>query len=170
MSWEQLLGVSWPKNACDRSGECCRGAAQVTPWQNLMKNAASGDETARAFLNQYMPYESRSKARQFAPDAVKASLALAEARGDDPDEVVFYHCRYLKGQSDCQIYEDRPALCRDFPESPFGAIPACCGYASYSRDCLSRAQALRDELARLKTMQSMLEWGQEHSQSTQESQ
>lgn len=151
--WEQLLGIRWPSNACNRSGECCRGAAQVTPWQNLLKNAAAGDTTARTFLNQYIPYANLEEARQYAPDGVAASLAIAQSRGERKEDIIFYHCRFLRGKSECQIYEDRPSLCRDFPESPFGAIPDCCGYKAISQQCLNHIEALKQELARLKSQQ-----------------
>lgn len=155
--WEKLLGISWPRNACDRSGECCRGAAQTAPWNTLLRDAAQGNLTARAFLNQYVPYPSLEAASASAPDAVAASLAITEQRGDVKENVVFYHCRFLKNKSECQIYEDRPTLCRDFPESPFGAIPACCGYASTTKRCLDQVESLRRELEDLKKLQAMLE-------------
>ena len=155
--WQTLLEIPWPKNACDRSGECCRGAAQVSPWKTLLRNAAQGNSDARDFLNQYMPYPSRAEALKNAPDAVVASLAIALERGDRDEGVIFYHCRFLKGKSECQIYEDRPQLCRDFPESPFGAVPSCCGYYSVTRQCRDKLQDLQSELADLKQQQALLE-------------
>ncbi len=154
--WEALLGRQWPKNACDRSGECCRGAAQIAPWRNLLSLAAQGDSTARDFLNQYVPYLSFAMAQQAAPDAVEASLQVGREKGYHLEDMVFYHCRFLKGQSECQIYEDRPVLCRTFPESPFGAIPRCCGYYQEAQQCLGQIEALRQELARLKGQKALL--------------
>lgn len=154
-SWEQLLGISWPRSACDQSGECCRGAAQVAPWRTLLAQAAQGHSHARAFLNQYIPYPSMRKARQHAPHAVQASLEVLNSRDESSSDVVFYHCRFLTGSNTCQIYEDRPQLCRDFPESPFGAIPACCGYAPIAATCRTRLAQLREELAKLKQQQQI---------------
>ncbi len=159
--WERLLGIRWPENACDRSGECCRGAAQIAPWGRLLRHAADGDLTARAFLNQFVPYPDLEAANREAPHALAASQSIAESRGEDVEALVLYRCRYLRGQNACQIYEDRPALCRDFPESPFGAVPACCGYAEATRACRQRLHDLRAELADLKKRQSMLQsWQQ----------
>jgi Fe-S-cluster containining protein len=155
--WEELLGVQWPENACDQSGECCRGAAQLAPWKNLLPLAATGDATARDFLNQYVAYPSRETAQESAPYAVEASLQVAHAKGYRSAEIIFYHCRYLKGKNECQIYEDRPTLCRTFPESPFGAIPSCCGYYAEARRCLSQIESLRQELAVLKHQQALIE-------------
>jgi Fe-S-cluster containining protein len=152
--WEELLGRKWPKNACDRSGECCRGAAQYAPWRNILPLAASGDATARDFLNQYMPYPNIEIARQNAPDGVAASLKIARANGQAEDEIIFYRCRFLTGQNQCQIYEDRPTLCRTYPESPFGAIASCCGYYGEAQSCLSQIEDLREELAELKRQQA----------------
>lgn len=150
--WQTLLGVDWPasdspQSLCDQSGECCRGAAQVLPWQNLLRQAAKGDETARDFMAQFVPYVSQEEARLGAPDAVAASLKIAAERGDTLSDVIFYHCRFLKNKNQCQIYEDRPSLCREFPESPFGSIPACCGYASLTKTCLQKITDLKQELA-----------------------
>ena len=152
--WEVLLGMRWPRNACDRSGECCRGAGQLAPWSGILALASSGDMEARAFLSQYVPYPSLELARASAPDALAASLKVIAERGDEPGDLVLYGCRYLKGQSECQIYEDRPQLCRDFPESPFGAIPSCCGYAPAARACHARIADLKAELADLKRQQA----------------
>jgi len=155
--WEELLGRKWPANACDRSGECCRGAAQHAPWDNLIPLAAQGDETARNFLSQYAPYPSHEVARQNAPDGVQASMEIAALKGYAEADLVFYHCRYLTGKSECQIYEDRPTLCRTYPESPFGAIAKCCGYYTEAQSCLQQVENLRQELADLKHQQALID-------------
>jgi len=153
--WETLLERQWPQNACDRSGECCRGAAQYLPWKNLLPLAAQGDITARAFLNQYIPYPDSKTAMTHAPHGVEASLSVARAKGYAEDDLVYYHCRFLKGKSECQIYEDRPKFCRTYPESPFGAIPSCCGYFSESQSCLSQIETMRAELTTLKQQMAL---------------
>lgn len=157
-SWEELLEINWPKpggtqSLCDQSGECCRGAAQLAPWQNTLKNAAQGDTSARDFLNQFIPYASLEQARANAPSGVEANLALSTERGDNLNDLVFYHCRFLKGKNSCQIYEDRPSLCREFPESPFTSIPGCCGYAKLATTCKQKITDMKTELARLKEAQ-----------------
>jgi uncharacterized protein (TIGR00106 family) len=155
--WQGLLGIDWPEDACDRSGECCRGAAQVAPWANVLVRAARGDLTARAFISQFVPYTERAQAERKAPHGVAASLQVVRERGQNTDETIFYRCRFLKGTNECQVYEDRPALCRDFPDSPFGAVPACCGYAGVTRQCRDKMNGLRQQLADLKRLQSVLE-------------
>lgn len=152
--WEKLLGIEWPKNACDQSGECCRGAAQMAPWANLIPQAASGSQTARNFLSQFIPYPSQLDALQHAPSAVEASLEVVRLRGEKEEDIVFYHCRYLQGKSTCLVYEDRPNLCREFPESPFGSIPKCCGYFNAKKQCLDQIDTLKKELQCLKSMQT----------------
>jgi Fe-S-cluster containining protein len=154
--WETLLGIQWPKDACDRSGECCRSAAQSSPWANLLRHASQNNTTARNFLNQFIPYPSLEIAKQHAPHGVEASLEIAHLQGTPHTELVFYHCRFLKGKSECQIYEDRPALCRDYPESPFGAIATCCGYFETKQKCMNRIDELKQELQHLKQLQSSL--------------
>lgn len=155
-NWEEALGLKWPSNQCDQSGECCRGAAQYEPWANLLRQAAKGDLTARNFLSQYQPYANQTDAIASAPDAVEASLRIASERGQKPESVIFYRCIFLKGTNQCQIYEDRPTLCRDFPESPFGAIPKCCGYYATQQACYQIAHGLRQELETLRKLQTLL--------------
>lgn len=155
-TWEKLLDIRWPEAACDQSGECCRGAAQYQPWQTLIRQAAQGDSTARNFLSQYQPYPTRLLAETEAPHAVEASLAVIHDRKQNPDDVIFYRCIYLKNKNECQIYEDRPTLCRDFPESPFSAIPNCCGYASVQKACTQKAAQLKAELEHLKTLKTKI--------------
>jgi Fe-S-cluster containining protein len=157
MKWEELLGVKWPKNQCDQSGECCRGAAQIKPWERLIQQAAQGNPTSRTFLNQYTPYTNYKAALEAAPAAVDASLEIALSRGENPEDLVFYHCIYLEGRNQCQIYEDRPTLCRDFPESPFGAIPKCCGYYPVKLKCLEKGKELKQQLANLKALKERLQ-------------
>lgn len=155
-SWEEILNMKWPQNACDQSGECCRGATQHQPWNALLQQAARGDTTARNFLNQFRPYPSHQAATESAPHAVEASLRIIQERGQKVENLVFYRCIYLQGANQCQIYEDRPTLCRDFPESPFSAIPACCGYKPVQQECAQKAQSLKQELARLKELQASI--------------
>ena len=119
----------------------------MAPWDRILRQAAPGDETARDFLPLFVPYTSQNDAVQQAPDAVTASLRLAAERGDVLEEVVFYRCRYLEGKNRCRVYEDRPQLCREYPESPFGVVPQCCGYASTTQACLSRLEQMRADLA-----------------------
>jgi Fe-S-cluster containining protein len=154
--WETFLERQWPRNACDRSGECCRGAAQYLPWKNLLPQAAQGELTARAFLNQYIPYPNFETAATHAPYGVEASLSVARAKGYVEDDLIYYHCRFLKGKNECRIYEDRPTFCRTYPESPFGAIPNCCGYSAEAKSCLSQIETMRAELATLKQQMALL--------------
>lgn len=160
-NWQELLSIKWPdptspQSLCDQSGECCRGASQYQPWETTLINAGKGDKTARDFLNQFTPYPSQSIAKLSAPDAVKSSRITAQEQDRNPDEVVFYRCQYLKGKNECQIYEDRPTLCREFPESPFGSIPSCCGYASTANACHNKLTDLKKELEALKTLQNQI--------------
>ncbi len=154
---KEAIDITWPDPAgrlslCDQSGECCRGAAQYAPWQegSTLDQARLGDVTARAFLNQFVPYSSLDEAKLSAPAALEAALLVVADRNQNKDELVLYRCRYLKGKSTCQIYEDRPQLCREFPETPFGGIPSCCGYYSLAQECSSRIDSLKMELEAIK--------------------
>lgn len=156
-TWEKLLDISWPEGACDQSGECCRGASQHKPWKNVLQQAASGNRAARNFLNQFTPYSSKQEAEASAPEAVRSTLKNAQELGYQAQNLVFYRCNYLKGVSHCSIYEDRPQLCRDYPESPFSAIANCCGYANIQQKCLQKIDAIKNELTESKELLSKKE-------------
>ncbi len=154
---KEAIDITWPDpsspaSLCDQSGECCRGAAQYAPWNegSTLDQARLGDSTARAFLNQFVPYSSLEDAQQHAPAALESALLVVADRNQNKDDLVLYRCRYLQGKNVCQIYEDRPQLCREFPETPFGGIPSCCGYYSLAQECSSRIEDLKNELEALK--------------------
>ena len=40
-------------------------------------------------------------------------------------------CNYIGEDNLCQIYENRPQACKDFPSSPFEGLPEGCGYEGW---------------------------------------
>lgn len=40
-------------------------------------------------------------------------------------------CNYIGDDNLCQIYENRPQACKDFPSSPFEVLPEGCGYEGW---------------------------------------
>lgn len=40
-------------------------------------------------------------------------------------------CNYIGDDNLCQIYENRPQACKDFPASPFEGLPDGCGYEGW---------------------------------------
>ena len=154
--WEETFGVKFPK--CKMTGYCCSMASPSVPPGVLLKKAAEGDSFARDFLNLFQAYKSREEAYAIAPELVDKTLSYASRSNkyQSSDQVVFYRCRFLKGKNQCQVYEDRPQLCRDYPDSPFLVVPPGCAYEQWSNECKKKYYELKEELNNLKALKEKL--------------
>ena len=50
------------------------------------------------------------------------------------DEVYFYHCPKLTKDNRCSDYENRPQICRDFPDNALSILPKTCGYKGWKEE------------------------------------
>jgi Fe-S-cluster containining protein len=149
--WEQLLNISKPE-ICKRTAACCLTATSLEPWKKI--TAASKNQELKDFFNIFIPYLDKNDVKEKYPDAFKSSIEIASSRSSYKSEnLYFYYCRFLDPPNHCQIYEDRPSLCRSFPESPFDAIPETCGYYEWACNCRQKYYELQTELKRLKLFQ-----------------
>ena len=154
--WEKCLGVKFP--TCKMTGLCCRVASPSLPVIELIKKAAEGDSFARDFLCLFVPYQSIEEARAISFEVVENSLMQAEksSKFQSKDQVVFFRCRYLEGKNKCLVYEDRPQLCRDYPDTPFIVMPQDCGFKEWSKECKKKYADLAKDFENLKQMQEIL--------------
>lgn len=154
--WEQYLGVKYP--ACKMTGQCCRLATPSLPAVELLKKAAEGDSFARDFLCLFEPYNSIEQARSLAPELVERALIQAKKspKFKSVDQVVFFCCRYLKGKNECMVYEDRPQLCRDYPDTPFLLMHPGCAFENWSKECKQKYKVIKEELKTLQSIQKIL--------------
>ncbi len=150
--WEAILGVPKPAG-CNLKAACCSVAVPSVPVWELFQKAAQGDETSRDFLSVFVPHASHQAARAFYPedpshiDRVLAMVTQQKTRAAmQAQQVVFYHCRNLGADRRCQIYEDRPAFCRDYPASPMALLVKGCGYQSWVAACKTRLAELGYEI------------------------
>lgn len=156
--WEKLLGIKYPK--CKMTGLCCRVASPSLPVIELIKKAAEGDSFARAFLNIFQPYKSIDEARAISPEVVEKSLIQAEksSKFKSKDQVVFFRCRFLEGDNKCLVYEDRPQLCRDYPDTPFIVMPPGCGFEEWSKECKNKYSEMAKDLENYRNIKNMLNY------------
>ena len=49
-------------------------------------------------------------------------------------DVYFYHCPKLTEDKRCSDYENRPQICRDFPDNPLSILPEACGYKKWKEE------------------------------------
>ena len=76
-------------------------------------------------MSVFVPYASKEDARKVYPEYIKM---LEENKEDN---VYFYHCPKLTEDKRCSDYENRPQICRDFPDNPLSILPKSCGYKQW---------------------------------------
>lgn len=118
---------------CHMCGACCRMASTDAPYEEMLTRAASGDDFARQFTSVFLPYASREKAREKAPDIVAAVLAESTLETDGEERIFFYHCPYVGEDNRCTVYGTgkRPAMCASYPETPLSFVAGQCAWKSW---------------------------------------
>ena len=110
---------------CVGCATCCNLACSEFSPAELKQKAENGDNFAAQFLSVFDPYASKEDARKVYPEYIKM---LEENKEDN---VYFYHCPKLTEDKRCSDYENRPQICRDFPDNPLSILPKSCGYKQW---------------------------------------
>lgn len=113
---------------CVGCATCCNLACSEFSPAQLEQKAANGDNFAKQFLSVFIPYASKEEARNVYPEYIRM---LEENKEDD---VYFYHCPKLTEDKRCSDYENRPQICRDFPDNPLSILPESCGYKKWKEE------------------------------------
>jgi Fe-S-cluster containining protein len=155
--WSEQFNVPYPD--CNMCGKCCRCASPSTPTQELIKRAENKDTFAKDFLDIFIPYSSIDEARKVCQETVERSIKACEKPDTKvkKEQLVFYHCKYISDDNKCLIHEDRPNLCRDFPDMPFLIFPQGCAYENWSKECKQKYNHLQEDLKTAKEMQKEIE-------------
>ena len=111
--------------SCAGCGACCRFAVSEFSPDELREKAQGGDNFASQFIQTFIPYESIDEARKIYPEYV----AFLENSGDD--EFYFYHCPKVTDDNRCPDYENRPQICRDFPDVTNLFLPKTCSFTPW---------------------------------------
>ena len=107
---------------CARCSSCCNMASSEFTYAQLKEKAENGDRFAKEFTSIFVPYESNDIPRKIYPEYVE----LLEEKFEG--EIQFYHCPKLGEDGLCTDYENRPSICRSFPDNPLAALPPKCGF------------------------------------------
>lgn len=110
---------------CNGCATCCNLACSEFSPDELKKRAESGDNFAKQFLSVFIPYSSKEEARKVYPEYIE----LLEKNKEN--DVYFYHCPKLTEDKRCSDYENRPQICRDFPDNPLTLLPVSCGFCEW---------------------------------------
>lgn len=113
---------------CIGCATCCNLACSEFSPEELKKKADNGDNFASQFLSVFIPYNSKEEAIKVYPEYI---TMLDESK---EDKVYFYHCPKLTGDNRCSDYENRPQICRDFPDNPLSILPKSCGYKKWKEE------------------------------------
>ena len=113
---------------CIGCATCCNLACSEFSPEELKVKAENGDNFAKQFLSVFIPYASKEEARKVYPEYIQMLEENKE------DEVYFYHCPKLTAEKRCSDYENRPQICRDFPDNPLSILPKTCGYKKWKEE------------------------------------
>ena len=124
--WNEILAYR-KEFSCAGCGTCCRLACSEFSPEQLKLKAEHSDRFAEQFLSIFVPYNTREEVKKIYPEYIKML--------DDNKEqkVYFYHCIKLTESNRCSDYENRPQICRDFPDNPLALLPKTCGYYNWKQ-------------------------------------
>jgi Fe-S-cluster containining protein len=128
---------------CHKCGKCCRSATAYQSPEELQRRAVEGDKDAMDFLEVFEAYPSVQDAMAAEPEQVRQVMAEVEGRTDlTPDDMVFYHCRYVTPEGMCGIYERRPRFCQSAPGTGWTLMPPGCGFEGWQFEQREKHKAL----------------------------
>lgn len=126
--WQKMLSYR-DHFKCVGCATCCNLACSEFSYEELKQKAKNGDNFATQFVSIFIPYETQEEAKQVYPEYFE--LLAEKLNGED---VYFYHCPKLTSDKRCSDYENRPQICRDFPDNPLSLLPKTCGYCGWKEE------------------------------------
>ncbi len=125
--WQEIL--SYRKNFhCKGCATCCNLACSEFSPEQLKEKALKGDKFAEQFTSIFIPYESKEDAEKFYPEYHQLLKNTID------EDVYFYHCPKLTECKRCSDYENRPQICRVFPDNPLSILPESCGFYEWRQE------------------------------------
>ncbi len=109
---------------CKMCGACCRlSISEFSPVQ-LLEKASRGDKFAKEFISTFTPYEHEE-------DAQKQYPLYYDLLKESGEKVYFYHCKKVTEDNKCSDYENRPSICRDYPDNPIQMLHPTCAFIGW---------------------------------------
>jgi len=115
--------------SCRGCATCCKLACSEFSPEELQQKAKNGDTFATQFTGLFIPYANEQEAREIYPEYFE--LLEKTLNGE---KTYFYHCPKLTADNRCSDYENRPSICRDFPDNPLSLLPKACGYSKWKQE------------------------------------
>lgn len=126
---------------CKGCGACCKLACSEFSYEELQQKAKNGDSFAKQFVSVFIPYKTEAEAKK----QYLEYFELLKIQNQN-ENVYFYHCPKVTTDNRCSDYENRPQICRDFPDNPLGIFPKTCGYKAWGKKAETKALILRSAL------------------------
>jgi Fe-S-cluster containining protein len=154
-SYEENYLNKRPQSLCKMCGKCCRVVHVPITHEELKQKAKDGEQGAIDFLSLFVPYKSIDEARK--ADAPTVDNIVARITEDNIHKVsTFYYCKYLQDDNKCSNYENRPALCRHCPSTPWDIVPPECGFEGWlfmkREEDKQKIRKAKEELIELKLL------------------
>ncbi len=124
--------------SCNNCAVCCNFASSEFSHEELLEKAKNGDKFAGHFTSIFIPYENKEQALKIYPEYVE----LINEQYQDSESVYFYHCPKLDENNLCSDYENRPDICKDFPDNPLAILPKTCGFCGWREDVEIKAMVM----------------------------
>lgn len=126
----QVIDAKRENFHCAKCTSCCKLASSEYSYEELKERAKNGDKFSAEFVSIFVPYESIEDPRKIYPDYIK----LLEEKFEDQTQLHFYYCPKLGKDGLCTDYENRPDICRTFPNNPLVALPLKCAYNEWKEE------------------------------------
>lgn len=124
--------------SCLGCASCCKLACSEFAPHELIDKSKNGDIFAKQFLSIFIPYENEEEAEKIYPEYFE--LLKNRAPGE---KVYFYHCPKVTEDNRCPDYENRPQICKDFPDNPIAFLPKSCGFNKWKEEVEEKALKLQ---------------------------
>ncbi len=125
--WSEILQYR-KEFSCKGCAVCCNLACSEFSPDELKEKAKNSDNFATQFLSVFVPYKSKDEAKKVYPEYIEMLEKNKE------ENVYFYHCPKLNENKRCSDYENRPKICRDFPDNPLAILPETCGFYPWKQE------------------------------------
>lgn len=126
---------------CVGCATCCKLACSEFSYDELKQKAQNGDNFATQFTSVFIPYEDENEPKKIYPEYFELLQEKLEG-----EKVYFYHCPKLTEENRCSDYENRPQICRDFPDNPLSLLPSACGFCQWKSEVEPTALMLHSML------------------------
>jgi Fe-S-cluster containining protein len=110
---------------CGGCGVCCKFAVSEFSPEELKIKAENGDNFASQFVSVFVPYQDLLEVENIYPEYIQ----MLKDNGES--DYYFYHCPRVTKDNRCSDYENRPQICRDFPDNPIAFLPKSCGFKDW---------------------------------------